>query len=677
MFYAIKDYLVPAFKRAPWQTTGIMACEISRVFCSLATPYFLVQAFSHFVDPRHSDPEKQGVSTVGIYYLSAFGGALLTTRMLTTASRVLMDNIKTQYSTDLNHQQIAKFTEHTDAAEINTTPIGIFVQNLRHGYDAENALPAFIGDTLPPFLEFIGANIALLVIDWQLGLILIGIQAGNILIVCCNSEDLARRYEAQSDSMRMLFGKEIARIQDFENIHCFNQTSREISQALGDLMRVKNTTTSLLNRIELVVLGQGIWYIFSNAGLLALATVKMNKQQLPLPYYTMLLIYLPQLFNELMKFNRGLSQLTISINAIEKTDALLKKQPLIRSPENPYLLRLSQSQATINFNEVTFSHPEGRILDNATFQLAAGSKTAIVGLSGAGKSTIAQLLMRFYDPQAGSISIGNTDIKNLRLRSLRQIIGFVPQRLRLNNTTLRAALQYASKDFLSDERIFELLGRAGLQRLANPATLNQPVSENGVRLSGGELQRLAILRAYLKDPLIYVFDEPTSALDAQTSAIVQTLMDSICHNRTTLVITHHLLSVTNADNIIVIENGRIVQQGDFNTLKADQEGPFYRMLNIFCLNNGIDIETINATPRYQPTAEEIARPEKTFDDSDEPLTAGSPASLMPAPRRNSSRFSRGGSRNAGSARTTDELRELLLSPGSSPATPANSPNRMV
>ena len=224
----------------------------------------------------------------------------------------------------------------------------------------------------------------------------------------------------------------------------------------------------------------------------------------------------------------------------------------------------------VRFENVDFSYdPKRQILFGVSFDIPAGHKVAVVGHSGSGKSTLARLLYRFYDVTAGAVSIDGTDIRNLRQGSLRGAIGIVPQDTVLFNDTILYNIQYGRPEATHDE-VIEAARAAHIhdfiQRL--PDGYETKVGERGLKLSGGEKQRVAIARAILKNPAILIFDEATSALDSETEKGIQAELDRIARGHTTLVIAHRLSTIRDADRIIVLDAGRIVEQGTHRELLA-------------------------------------------------------------------------------------------------------------
>ncbi|EMS31265.1 Lipid A export ATP-binding/permease protein MsbA [Mariniradius saccharolyticus AK6] len=235
----------------------------------------------------------------------------------------------------------------------------------------------------------------------------------------------------------------------------------------------------------------------------------------------------------------------------------------------------------ISFQNVKFQYPtrpEVDVLKNVTFHIGAGDKVALAGHSGAGKSTIIQLLLRLYELNHGSILVDGKPLEKWNLKQLRRNIGIVPQEVLLFGGSIRENIAYA-KPGASDEEIIAAAKKANAWQFISkfPEGLDTKVGERGVKLSGGQRQRVAIARAILKDPAILVLDEATSSLDAESEALVQEALDKLMKDRTTIIIAHRLATIRKVDRIYVLKEGEIVEQGSHDTLAKKSEG-FYANL---------------------------------------------------------------------------------------------------
>lgn len=257
----------------------------------------------------------------------------------------------------------------------------------------------------------------------------------------------------------------------------------------------------------------------------------------------------------------------------ERVFEILDEEVLIKSPENPMLF--PQENHSIKFSHVTFAYDERQsIVRDLNFHLPAGSTTALVGPTGAGKSTIANLLLRYYDVEEGQVSLGGIDIRKLTLSSLRSKIGIVSQDPFLFDTTIRDNLLLALPHANETEIINSLkMARAWDFVKKLPDELDTLIGERGIRLSMGEKQRLTLARAILKSPPIVILDEATSSVDVETERKIQLALNQLIKNRTTLIIAHRLSTIREADQIIFLDHGEIIEQGSHNEL-IDLDGSY-------------------------------------------------------------------------------------------------------
>lgn len=288
------------------------------------------------------------------------------------------------------------------------------------------------------------------------------------------------------------------------------------------------------------------------------------------------------------------SQLQEALGATKRVFGLLDTIPGIR--DKPNAIVLPPIKGRVCFQDLNFSYDSGDgpeiVLHNISFEVQPGEIVAIVGPSGAGKSTLVNMIPRFYDPQAGSVTIDGHDLRDVKLATLREQIGIVPQETLLFSGPIIDNLRYGDLN-ATDAEIFEAARSANADRFIRdlPQGYNTPSGERGVKLSGGQRQRIAIARALLKNPRILILDEATSALDSESEGLVQEALERLMQNRTTFIIAHRLSTVRIAHRIIVLDHGRIVEQGTHEELMA-LNGIYYRL---YSLQFGRDTFTIDET----------------------------------------------------------------------------------
>jgi subfamily B ATP-binding cassette protein MsbA len=249
--------------------------------------------------------------------------------------------------------------------------------------------------------------------------------------------------------------------------------------------------------------------------------------------------------------------------------------------ENPDAIEIKDFKEEISFNDVCFSYDtEHKILNNINLKIKKGSVVAVVGETGSGKTTIANLIARFYDVDSGSITIDGKDVRDLKIKSLREHIGIVSQEAILFNDTIANNIAYGCPD-ASREQIIEAAMQANAHLFIvdgrHPEGYETEVGEKGFKLSGGEKQRVAIARAILKNPPILILDEATSALDTVTERLVQEALNRVMSNRTVFAIAHRLSTIQHANLIIVLKHGKIVESGTHSELLA--HGGVYKKLH--------------------------------------------------------------------------------------------------
>ena len=372
--------------------------------------------------------------------------------------------------------------------------------------------------------------------------------------------------------------KAIDSLLNFETVKYFGNEEHEARRfdksMIGYEAAAVKTTTSLawLNTGQTVIFTAGLTAIMLMAGFgIARGTMTIGD-------FVLVNAFLIQLYQPLNLLGSVYREIKQSLIDMEAMFNLLDVAPEIADREAAPDLKVEGGE--VAFDHVSFAYDAERgILHDVSFRVPAGNTLALVGPSGAGKSTISRLLFRFYEPVEGRILIDGQDIREVKQKSLRAAIGMVPQDTVLFNDTIRYNIRYGRPD-ATDE---EVENAARLAQIADfiaklPSGYDTMVGERGLKLSGGEKQRVAIARTILKNPPILLLDEATSALDSHTEKEIQAALRQVSHNRTTLIIAHRLSTVVEADEILVLEHGRIVERGRHGDLVA-RGGKYAAMWN--------------------------------------------------------------------------------------------------
>jgi ATP-binding cassette subfamily B protein len=337
---------------------------------------------------------------------------------------------------------------------------------------------------------------------------------------------------------------------------------------------VRNQTSlALLNAGQSVIIAIGI------TGLMLLAAQQVVDGKMTLGDLILINVFMLQLYMPLHFLGFVYREIRHSLADMEKMFRLLHEHREIADAEGAQQLHIGT--ASVRFDHVDFGYnPDRAILKGVSFDIPAGHTVAVVGASGAGKSTLSRLLFRFYDVGAGSIQINGQDIRHVTQTSLRAAIGIVPQDTVLFNDTIYYNIAYGRPDASRDEVIAAAQAAHIHQFIESlPQGYDSTVGERGLKLSGGEKQRVAIARAILKNPAMLIFDEATSALDSKSEKAIQAELWQIARNRTTLVIAHRLSTVVDADQILVMEQGQIIERGTHQTL-LEKAGAYSQLWNL-------------------------------------------------------------------------------------------------
>jgi len=369
--------------------------------------------------------------------------------------------------------------------------------------------------------------------------------------------------------------KMIDSLLNFETVKYFNNEAFEfnrLDKSLEDYELAANQSRhslSLLNTAQTFIIMLGIIIM------LVMSAFGIKNGDINVGGFVVINAYMLQLYQPLNFLGSVYREIRQSLTDMENMFSLLEVSTVSKSDFDD----MPQSDsAEIRFDNVSFDYDIRRtIINNISFKVPNGKKVAIVGPTGAGKSTISRLLFKFYDPKSGSIYINDTNINKISQESLRKIIGVVPQDTVLFNDTIYYNIAYGNTDATKEE-VINAAKNADIHNFISilPDGYETIVGERGLKLSGGEKQRVAIARTILKNPKIFFFDEATSALDSSTEKEIQKNLENVSKDKTTLIIAHRLSTASNADNIIVLDKGVVIEEGNHDTLIL-KKGKYFEM----------------------------------------------------------------------------------------------------
>jgi ATP-binding cassette subfamily B protein len=513
------------------------------------------------------DTDDLSLVALPVSLLLAYGGL----RLMSTLFGELRDLAFGRVTEHAMREVALKVFNHLHALDLNfhlERRTGGLSRDIERGLNGINFLMRFmLFNILPTLLEIaLVAGILFVGYGWSYAAITVVAVVGYIGFSIFATEWRTRFVREANKLDSRANTRAVDSLLNYETVKYFNNERYEAENYDSALANWEQALGK--SRISAASLNSGQALIISVAAttMLMMAAQDVIDGSMTLGDLVLINAYILQLFMPLGFLGFVYREIKRSLADISRMFNLLDAEPRITDPKNAP--QLSVADAAIRFNNVHFGYHHDRpILQGVDIDIQAGQTVAIVGASGAGKSTIARLLFRFYDINSGSIEIDGQNIRDVSWLSLRQHIGVVPQDTVLFNDTLEYNLRYGRPD-ANDAELQQVIQMAHLsdfvQRL--PDGLNTVVGERGLKLSGGEKQRVAIARALLKNPEILIFDEATSSLDSDSEKAVLAAIQEVAANRTTLVIAHRLSTIIEADQIIVLEAGKVVETGNHKAL---------------------------------------------------------------------------------------------------------------
>ncbi len=433
----------------------------------------------------------------------------------------------------------------------------------------EQLLQFMLFNVLPTILEIAMVSAILWwLYDWRFALVTAATIVGYIVFTITVSEWRTQFRREMNDRDQEASTKAIDSLLNYETVKYFGNENHEAQRFDRALRAYETAAVRSQTSLSMLNIGQGLIIAVGLAGVMVMAGMGVQDGSMTLGDFVLVNTYLIQLYLPLNFLGFVYRQIRQSLTDIAGMFTLLSVNREVADAAGAPALSVPEGR--VAFTGVAFHYDERRpILHDLSFEIPPGHTVAVVGSSGAGKSTLSRLLYRFYDVTAGAITIDGQDIRSVQQATLRAAIGIVPQDTVLFNDTVYYNILYGRPDATPAE-VEEAARMARIHDfvVALPDGYQTRVGERGLKLSGGEKQRVAIARVILKRPKILIFDEATSALDSQTEHAIQESLDHVSAQRSTLVIAHRLSTVVGANEIIVLDQGRIVERGSHTDLLA-------------------------------------------------------------------------------------------------------------
>jgi ATP-binding cassette subfamily B protein len=558
--------LLPYLWRYRWRVMVALAFMVGAKLANVGVPLLLKQ----LVDSLTLAPgDPRAILVVPIGLLLAYGGLRLSTSLFTELRELIFARATEGASRSISLQVFRHLHSLSLRFHLERQTGGM-TRDIERGTRAVHSLISYSLYSIVPTLIEVVLVLTLLAVKfdvwfaWITGAALVVYIAYTVTIT--NWRTQFRRQMNEFDSTAHT--KAIDSLLNYETVKYFNNEDYEARRYDDSLERLRRatlksqTTLSVLNTGQQVIIATGLVFMLWRA------TEGVVEHRMTLGDLVMINAFMIQLYIPLNFLGVIYREIKQALTDLDRMFGLMEREREIDDAAGAQPLAVREGR--VRFEHVSFGYERARpILHDVSFEIPPGRTVAVVGPSGAGKSTLARLLYRFYDVTGGTISIDGQDIRQVTQGSVRRAIGIVPQDTVLFNDTVAYNIAYGRTDATRDE--VEAAARAARIHdfiVSTPKGYDTMVGERGLKLSGGEKQRVAIARTLLKNPPIMIFDEATSALDSANERAIQAELQGVARNKTALVIAHRLSTVVDAHQILVMEQGRIVERGTHAELLA-------------------------------------------------------------------------------------------------------------